>query len=178
MRSRLTWMLLLALVFAPALSSPAVAQETKRPQPLRLRNVELNKAGSLEGRLLNRDGKPLVDQVVTVRDQGDPSRVALRVRTDQTGRFVIPELKSGMVVIETSRDTYAVRVWAHGTAPPKSLRNIALIKSGAQTLRGQDGEEQLRLIEWIESLSPAEIAALGALGVALVAIPLRLNEGS
>ena len=174
MRRQLSWLLAVIMIVSPAasISSQAAPDDTK----LELRNVELTVNGSLEGQLLTRDGRPVEGKRVLVRSQQNLQKVGQRIVTDQTGRFLVTGLATGTCVIECGEQTYAVRVWQKGTAPPKSLQSIALVSGPAQELRGNNYLTDNYVVKTVRGLTPRQKLALGLLAAAGIAIPIALDD--
>lgn len=91
--------------------------------------------GQLRGRLINAQGVPLADEVVTVYCAG---KAVARVRTDAEGRFAVRDIDAGVYQLATARGAAQVRMWADGTEPPSARRQILLVNA-PRTVRGQIG---------------------------------------
>ena len=175
MRLQMTWAIALTLVVSPALSYGAETEVKDSETKVSLRNVELTKAGTLEGQVLTTAGVAVADAKVVVRSQTDVRKVGQELVTDRNGRFIAAGLKTGTCIVETGDETYAVRVWQTGTAPPKSLKNVALVRHSQGTVRGNWLTDN-RLAAGIRSLTPRQKLCLGVLVGAAIAIPIALDD--
>ena len=166
MRTHLTWILALTMTVSPGISFGA---DTDQQEKVRLRNVELNQAGQLEGQVLTPQGTPVAGAKVVVRSQDDASQIGQQLVTDAKGRFVARGLKSGTCVVQADDQLFAVRVWTNGQAPPRSLKSIALVPSADETVRGQFGfPNRIRNMTRRQKIAVGLIAAgATALAVAL-----------
>lgn len=174
MRRQFSWMLALSLVTSPAMTYGADTTGSVTKPELNLKNVELTPAGSLEGQVLAITGKPLQDVQIVVRAQKDVSDVGQKVVTDRNGRFLVTGLKTGTCVMEANGETFAVRVWDNGVAPPTSLESIALIHGADDTVRGNWQDNGL--INRIRCMTPQQKCCLALLVGAAIAIPLALDD--
>jgi len=96
------------------------------------KNVELSKTGEMHGQLMDEAGRPLARREVRVMQQNKTQTVL----TDDQGRFVCGKLTSGACAVEHGNNGYALRIWRHGIAPPKSLQSFALIAGQGDVARG------------------------------------------
>jgi hypothetical protein len=169
MRTVVTSVLLTSLLVSPAASfadgSPVHANSAER---VKLRNVELATGEVLNGQFVNNAGQPLIGAVVTIRLAKDIHKVT----TDNAGRFSVRGLHGGQCIILIGDETFACRLWANGTAPPRSLKSIALVTlDGADTLvRGQGIQDRIR------SLTRSQQIALGALVIGGTALGIALAQ--
>ncbi|APZ95794.1 carboxypeptidase-like regulatory domain-containing protein [Fuerstiella marisgermanici] len=172
MRFPISWMLVFSLTASPAFTMAADAQPSGvQPTRLQLRNVELNVEGQLQGQLLTSAGVPVAASKIRVRDQRDIAKAAQELTTDDKGRFRTASLTAGTCVVEIDRVAYAVRVWPQGTAPPKSLKTVAFVRtSDGATVRGN------RISDWVYSLTAVEKAALGIGVAAAIIIPIAVAD--
>ncbi len=175
MRTHVTWMLAITMMASPAISFGAETASTKTEAEYELRNVELTPAGSLEGQLLATDGSAIQNTKVLVRSQANPQKVGQQIVTDAKGRFLATGLKSGACVLEADGQTFAVRVWKKGTAPPKSLQNIALVQPTEGSVRGQSLTDN-RIVNAVRSMSRGQKIACGVLLAAAIVIPIALDD--
>lgn len=173
MRSQITWVVALTLIASPAITFGA-ENTTARPE-LQLKNVELTATGSLEGRILTPTGTPVKGVQLSVRSQKDVQQVGQKVVTDEAGRFLITGLKTGTCIVSTEDNTFAVRAWNKGTAPPKSLKRIALIQESSDTVRGNWASDN-RFVNWVRCLTPQQKCCLGVIVAAAIAIPIALDD--
>lgn len=147
---------MLSLIASPLLQ----AQETApSPQPPRsqVQDVILSPNGSLQGRLLDPQGKALDGAQVSLV-QGE-ERLAT-VLTDRQGTFTMQGVTSGFYRLETPGQAVACRVWTEQTAPPSAQQAVTMVKSDS-IVRGQYGV-------WTPGLVAS--LALGVTGVTLAGI--------
>ncbi|MEQ9409053.1 MAG: carboxypeptidase-like regulatory domain-containing protein [Fuerstiella sp.] len=176
MRTQVTWMIALTLVTSPAITYGADNTRAASEEKLELRNVELNAADSLEGHLLTQTGQPVANTPILVRSQANLQKVAQQVTTDADGRFFVTSLSSGTCVMEAGDETYAVRVWTKGTAPPRSLQNVAFVKQSGDTAVRGNAFTNNRLTNWVRNLTPKQKIALGVLTAAAIVIPIAVDD--
>lgn len=169
MRTHMTWMLSAMLVAAPQLTAAA---EQKQPVPLS--NIELTSEGTLQGLLVAADGRPLAGESIRIHAQNDLSAVQRQITTDRNGRFQVPGLRTGTLVVSVKDDSYACRVWAAGIAPPNAVRTAAFV-TGDRIVRGQDNRG-FGIMNRIRSLSTRQKVCLGLIVAAAVAIPIALDD--
>ena len=174
MRTHATWMLALTLVASPTLGFGADSAATASAQSeLKLQNVELTSSGSLKGQLVTNAGQPVSNVTITVRSQSGLKKVDQQLTTDEDGRFQATGLKTGTLVLQADKETYAVRVWNAGTAPPKSISTIALVQSdGQEVVRGNQFTDRIR------GLSRRQQVGLGLLVAGAIIIPIALQDAS
>ncbi|MDG1895802.1 MAG: carboxypeptidase-like regulatory domain-containing protein [Fuerstiella sp.] len=173
MRTHATWMLALTLVASPTLGFGADSAATASPQSeIKLQNVELTSSGSLQGQIVTNAGQAVPNVKITVRSKSELTKAGQQVTTDKDGRFQVTGLKTGTLVLQVDKETYAVRVWNAGTAPPKSLSTIALVQNdGQEVVRGQ-------LSNRLQSLSRRQQAGLGLLVAGAIILPIALQDAS
>lgn len=132
-------LLSLAVTGLLATTSAAVAGDADQPQPFQpnrtpvLKNVELTPAFSLPGQFVNSEAAPVAGVEVTVLTSSGKTLVV----TDQQGRFEVPGLKGGQCLLKIEDQTYACRLWVNGTAPPGSMKSIAIVQDDKPLIRGQ-----------------------------------------
>ncbi|MCP4788438.1 MAG: carboxypeptidase regulatory-like domain-containing protein [Fuerstiella sp.] len=172
MRNHATWMLALTLVASPTLSFGAnPAASASAPTKLQLQNVQLTSVGSLQGQLVTNTGQAVPNAKIIVRSQSDSQKVSQQLTTDKDGRFQATSLKTGKLVLQADEETYAVRVWKDGTAPPKSISTVALVQAdGQEVVRGN------RFTNRVNSLTQQQKIGLGLLVAAAVIIPIAVND--
>jgi hypothetical protein len=174
MRTHATWMLALTLVASPTLGFGADSAVTASAQEeLHLQNVELTASGSLKGQLVTNAGQALPNVKITIRSQSELQKVGQQITTDKDGRFQATGLKTGTLVLKADKETYAVRVWNAGTAPPKSISTIALVQTdGQEVVRGNQFTDR------IQGLSRRQQVGLGLLVAGAIIIPIALQDAS
>ena len=113
---------------------------------------------------------------IKVHDQKDLKRVANVARTDGAGRFVITNLKCGTLVLTVGDESYACRVWQHGTAPPKSLSIFALV-ADSESVRGQDCVPcKPTMMQRVRCMSSGQKLCLGLVVAAAIILPIALED--
>ncbi|MDG2130421.1 MAG: carboxypeptidase-like regulatory domain-containing protein [Fuerstiella sp.] len=169
MRTVVTSVLLASLLMSPIASfadgTPVHADSAKRVE---LRNVELATGEVLNGQFVNTAGQPLIGAVVTIRLAKDIHKVT----TDNAGRFSVRGLHGGQCLIHIGDKAFACRLWANGTAPPRSLKSIALVNSDSEDtlVRGQGIQDRIR------SLTRSQQIALGAIVIGGTALGIALAQ--
>lgn len=175
MRTYLTWVLVASVLTSPSLLQAGTSR-TVSTQKARLINVELQADGSLPGQLLTDSGLAVTATGIKVHDQKDLKLVTNAVKTDEAGRFVINDLKSGSVVLSVGEASYACRVWQNGSAPPKSLTSVALV-AGSDVVRGQDCVPcKPSMMQRLRCMSSGQKLGLGLVVAAAIALPIVLND--
>ncbi|MEZ6128489.1 MAG: carboxypeptidase-like regulatory domain-containing protein [Planctomycetaceae bacterium] len=156
--------LALTLVLAPTLTSAGdSAPAADQSAVVKLQQVELTQQGTLVGRYLDETGQPSAGATVVVKT-GDVSQ---KLVTDDQGRFVAQGLRGGRCVIQAGKDYYACQVWANGTAPPKSIGSVAIVKTGGPVVRGQLG---------LPALTTKQKVGLGILVAGGVAVAIAVSQ--
>ena len=158
--------LALSLLFTPVMASagdtsPATAVEPSAA--VQLKQVELTRQGTLVGTYLDQTGQPSAGATVTVT-MGETSQ---KVITDSKGRFVVENLRGGRCVIQADKDYFACQVWAYGTAPPKAIQSVAIVKTGGDVVRGQLG---------LPALSTKQKIGLGILAAGGIAVAIAVAQ--
>lgn len=125
--------LCLAFMIGPVTLCAGQPTPPSSDHSVKFEDVELSAAGELSGQFLTSVGipiqqKPLEFQIGTQHQ---------RVLTDESGRFVVTGLHGGQCTIRTQDDVFVCRVWAHGTAPPGSVRSVAIVTPAESEVRGQ-----------------------------------------
>ena len=139
MRITTTWLLAITLFTSPQLlhagDSAAAKTSSTNDATVQLKNVELSPKGHLTGQFVTSAGQAVVGQKLTMT----VGKQKQTIETDAAGKFTAPVAGSGQCVIAVKDDVYACRVWTHGTAPPRSLKSVAIVQSTDSTVRGQLG---------------------------------------
>ncbi len=138
MRITTTWLLAITLVTSPQFAQAdgsAVATPAEKETALQLKNVELSASGQLVGQYVTATGSPIAEQELSVTIGTQKQTIS----TDRMGRFAAKVATGGRCVIGVGDDVYACRVWTNGTAPPKSLKSVAIVQESEATARGQFG---------------------------------------
>ncbi len=115
-------------------------------QKLQLVNVELSAQGTLDGQVIDVKGKGLSGVTVAFRNNSTAVKVdaPILVTSDSNGRFRIPTTLGAVCLLQVGDDTYPCRAWKHGTAPPKSVSEVALVMGDEPIVRGQSQRSRIR----------------------------------
>lgn len=97
-------------------------------------DVALQQNGTLHGKLVDAQGRPLARTAVSVSMAGKDVGSTL---SDSTGSFQIAGLQGGVVEIKCQNSQVVCRAWAESTAPPQAQRGILIVDS-ADVVRGQN----------------------------------------
>lgn len=148
----------LGLILAPAFQTALQANETAK-QAAAISNIALGAQGTLKGRAVDGQGKPLSGAKVTVSRDG---QVVTTVVTTEEGHFQISGLTTGLYGLQAGQGQGTLRVWEQSIAPPSAKKDV-LIVSGA-VARAQGGL----------AVDPAQTVTLGlaVTGVVLGAVAL------
>lgn len=169
MRTHCTWMLAAILVAAPQMTM--AAEQTER---VSLSNIELTTDGTLQGLLVAADGRPMAGESVRIHAQTDLNSVQQQVTTDRNGRFQVPGLRTGTLVVSVKDNSYACRVWSAGIAPPNAVKTAAFV-TGDRVVRGQSSR-RFGIMDRIYSLTTKQKVCLGLIVAAAIAIPIALDD--
>ena len=148
----------------------AMSNPTPNPtQPAALRapktvDLELKPGGVVRGQVLQPTGQPAQTGVIRAF-RGDQLLGSAKV--DRNGRFQLQGLPPGACQLQLLTATQPMRLWAPGTAPPKSPQELLLV-NGQPTERGQ--QEIGRIL--------ANPLFIGLAVAAAVAIPLAVHDDS
>lgn len=176
MRSYITWVLVASIVTSPTLLQAGVNTKTQAANNVTLVNVELQADGSAVGQLVTDSGLAVTGMDIKVHDQKDVKQVSSKATTDKSGQFVINNLNSGTLVLSVGNESFACRVWQHGTAPPKSLTSFALV-AGSDVVRGQDCVPcKPTMMQRLRCMSAGQKLGLGLVVAAAIALPIVLND--
>jgi hypothetical protein len=142
------------------------AQAHAKPK---LRNVELGRNGEVHGRVLDIHGRPVVDAPVEISTKSGKKSV----RTNNKGQFKLDGLKGGVCVVLVGQANYGARLWAQGTAPPKSLKQFSVINDPNFVVRANDNG-------LLFGLTPAQLLGLGLVagGIAAIAFTAADDDAS
>ncbi|MFH1919240.1 MAG: carboxypeptidase-like regulatory domain-containing protein [Planctomycetota bacterium] len=150
------------LIPASALEPAATAAVDSKQAP-GVADVRLHDGGTLRGQLVNAQGRPLAQSLLSIR-QAD-REIATAV-SDQSGHFQVTGLRGGMYQIVAGEATGAYRLWAPRTAPPSAQPGVLVVVGGQQVL-GQ-GNRILCLLR-----NPWVVAGIVA---AAIAIPIAIHN--
>lgn len=101
-------------------------------------DVGLGDGGKLAGQVLNAQGEPLAETMVTVRCSGVDVASAI---TDAGGSFSARGLTGGVYEVNAAGGSGMFRLWTANASPP-SAQSRVLIVAGQQVSRGQGGRAQ------------------------------------
>ncbi len=96
-------------------------------------DVGLSQGGSLFGQVLDSQGTPLTQTLVTIRSQG--ADVASTV-TDARGSFSVGGLQGGVYEVRSAGGSSIFRLWTAAASPPSAHSGV-LIVAGQDVSRGQ-----------------------------------------
>jgi len=130
-------------------------------------DVSLIDGSSLQGQVVNPQGRALANTAVSIR-QGQ-NEVA-KATTDKNGEFSVKGLKGGVYVVSTTGATGVVRAWAPRTAPPSAVKGVLLVTQSNSVL-AQDGEED-------GLFGGLGVGALVVLGIAGVVIAVAADHNT
>jgi hypothetical protein len=153
------------LLAADAGRTPVAASAAETPS---IMDVVLGEGRALSGQVLDAQGAPMTQTLVTVRGSG--SGVASAV-TGRQGYFSIRGLQGGVYEVTSGGSSAVFRVWTAGAAPPAANKSVLIVAAGPVS-RGQypAGPRPLRPITNGQVVI-AGLLILGATG-AIVAISL------
>jgi hypothetical protein len=158
------------------ISGPVVQAATAEGGPRRspggeaftVTDVALGSGGTLDGQVVDAQGKPLAGTEVAIRHLASE---AARTVSDASGRFRVTGLRGGAYEIVAGPRSTVCRLWAAQTAPP-SARPAALVVVGDEHVLGQCYPRTCnRLKCWLAN--PWVIAGIIATAVA---IPVALHN--
>ncbi len=133
MRAPIVWMMIFSMTLMPIQATFAGQETSSTTEQVRLHNVELNAGGTVNGRLTDATGQPLVNKEIRVTTKDTSEKLV----TDQDGAFVVSTQAGGNCAITVDKQTYACRLWKHNTAPPKALTSFGIVYSSDSQVRGQ-----------------------------------------
>ncbi|MCA9175766.1 MAG: hypothetical protein KDB14_14875 [Planctomycetales bacterium] len=140
------------------------ADDNAAPAPPKVVDLELQAGGALRGQVVDSAGQPSAGgEVKAIRD----GAVVARAVVDAQGRFELRDLRAGACQLEMLGALHPCRLWAMGTAPPKSPRELLLVR-GQLTERGQNRIGAL--------LANPLVIAVAV--IAAVAIPIAVHDNS
>jgi hypothetical protein len=99
---------------------------------LAVRDIALQSGGVLNGRITDREGRPLPGYIVSLW-YGD--REVARTRSNTGGKFTFRGLRGGVHQIMTRDDLASCRLWTADTAPPAARKSLLLYNGSI--VRGQ-----------------------------------------
>jgi len=161
MKPIFTSLVCLGLLLAPVLQTQAELKQSKK-KTSRIHDVALNTSGTLEGLVVDTQGKSLAGaQVAVMRNN---KKVATTV-TNREGNFQVSNLTTGIYELHSGQGQGVVRVWAEQVAPPAAKPRVLLV-NGKLTARAQAGLlEEVRVIDF--AILGLAITSVALSGVAL-----------
>jgi len=164
-----------AIAIMPSLATAAGNNTSPSSTKLQLQNVELNEKGQLVGQVVSETGQPGIAAIV-VRSQSDLNKVATHVKTDESGRFVIDGLKGGKCLFTIGTDSFLCQTWAHGTAPPKSLKSVAVVTKSGVVLGQSSFRPTGRIRNSLSAMTGTQKALLVGVVAAAIILPIALSD--
>lgn len=158
--------------------APATAGETVRSaadgsaRPAQIRDVELAYGGLLVGRKLDASGRPVAGAEVSIRTEG---HTLASTQSDAEGVFAVAKLRGGVHEIATDDSVQVCRLWANGTAPPRTPRSIDVV-SGEEVVRGQWGPPPGNHLLQKAKVWATNPLVIGGVVAAAVALPIALSD--
>lgn len=140
-RPRYQWLAWLAIggmsfpVHALAVGNDVAAADAAATQSWRVVDVELRSGGTLLGQVVDAGAQPVAGNDVSILSG---SKSVASTRTDEDGRFAVAGLHGGVHQVYAGDTAQVCRLWAPGTAPPKSPSAVQIV-TGRDVVRGQWG---------------------------------------
>ncbi|QDV70977.1 hypothetical protein Poly24_47100 [Rosistilla carotiformis] len=134
------------------------------PVAPRVQDVALHRDGTLQGAVVESNGKPIEDAPVVIGRFGKP---IAELRTDSQGRFVVGGLEAGIYQVVTHGRAEHCRVWTPGTAPESAKLGVIHV-ADPEVARGA-GNGRLHAV-FCHPLFAFAVAA------ASVAIPIAIDS--
>lgn len=133
MRTLFNSALAITILFNPVLVSASEGPKPlpKAPQRIVVRNIELPTSDLVTGQLVDSTGIGIASKSVELEQR----QGKVLTKTDPNGRFQA-KVYPGHCIFRVGDETYACRFWSKGTAPPNSLKTLALV-SATDVVRGQ-----------------------------------------
>ncbi len=166
-------------LLAAAPQKPAISQKPVAPQKpviqssraakaksmVLMRDVALQKGGTLLGQFVDPNGTPISGAAVSLLQN---NRQLANTITDKQGKFTFTGIRGGIYQVVTADSNRLYRLWAAGTAP-KSAGQVAQVVAGLPVMRAQ--HTMGRLGKWLTS--PLGLTAVAATAVA---VPVALHN--
>ncbi|WP_010586865.1 carboxypeptidase-like regulatory domain-containing protein [Schlesneria paludicola] len=115
-----------------------VAPRVRVVAPNSILDVKLSADGTISGRVINPNGERVVGAAVTAKQGAVEAGQSV---TDEQGRFVLRNLKTGIYEVGTGNTVGHYRVWTEKSAPPSAMPHCLLVV-GENGARGQYGLSQ------------------------------------
>ena len=185
---------LICAALAIALIAPThllAEQPTARMPQSVIVDAVLDSNGSITCQLLDRDGRPVANELVQVR-QG--RKLIARAKTDRSGNFRLVGFKGGLYRVQSNDTQRLYRFWTARTAPPAAKSNTVIVKRASVTkslktqpvtqtqtpvapqepvVRGQMGVNPLGLSGMVDGVS---LVTLGSSIAAVALTAVTLND--
>ena len=87
-------------------------------------DVGLDEAGVLSGQVVDQQGAPLPQAMVTVRSRGTIMAIA---KTDDSGQFSVNDLRGGTYHLTGAGGGGVFRVWTSSAAPPAAMQQATIV---------------------------------------------------
>ena len=144
------------LIPGPALRAAAPSQAAGKGSTPAVLDVALQSGGTLQGQIVDAQGKPLSRTAVSIR-QSD--REVAATLTDESGRFRASGLRGGMCQVVAGGAVGTYRLWAPKTAPAAARPAALIVVDGQPLVRGN------RAMQWLRN--PWVIAGIVAVAIAV-----------
>jgi len=138
-RRRLPRLLVLPLLLIlPAVTHGDTATAAPRVVVI---DVELGPQGEWSGQIVTPEGTPVAGHMALL---SNGRGTLVTTTTSRDGRFAFAQLPTGVHHLACDNSRFTVRLWKHGTAPPKAGRATLLVAHG-NLVRGVQGS---RIYDW------------------------------
>ena len=120
-------------VMAASLVAPThllAGQPTARTSQSAISDAVLDSNGAITCRLLDRQGRPVANELVQIR-QG--RKLVAQAKTDSRGNFRLVGLKGGLYRIQSKDSQRLFRFWTARTAPPSAKSKATLVKRASMS---------------------------------------------
>lgn len=135
-------------------------------------DVVLQEGGTLVGRIVDAQGKPVAKSPVSLQTGG---KEVVRVTSDETGKFEAKGLKGGVYHVASTGHQGVYRMWAPKTAPPAAAKGLSIVAQ-PEVIRAQFGPGPggpiSSLGQWV---AEHPIITAGAVAAA-IAVPIAVSD--
>jgi hypothetical protein len=159
------------LPVVPAAAEVPTLVKAPAARPI-IRDVELAHGGLLIGRLLDANGRPLSNAEVALVS-GETTLA--ETRSDPEGVFAVSGLRGGVHQIVTPDTAQVCRLWANGTAPPRTASSVDVV-AAEDVVRGQYGPPPGNRLWKKAKVWATNPFVIGGVVAAAVAIPVALAD--
>ncbi len=121
-------------------------------------DVALHSGGTLQGQVVDAQGKPVAEIPVSIRQV---DREIRRTVTDRWGRFRVADLRGGVYRISAGKAGGIYRLWAPGTAPASAGPGALVVSRDQKLVLGQCA----RVIQFLRN--PWVVGGIVAVAIAL-----------